>query len=103
MNPCVVPTPVKDTDGDDRWISQHKRYISELREKDPDVIFIGDCVLESLAFTDMWRESFAPLHCLNLSIRSDRVQNSLWRIQNGILENVKPKVCDACIACPTSI
>lgn len=71
---------------------QHKRYIAELREKDPDVIFLGDCVLESLAFTDMWRECFAPLHCLNLSIRQDKVQNLLWRVQNGILENVKPKV-----------
>lgn len=127
MNPCVVATPVEDTEGDDRWIYivsdfaeiptkfrnhsglptsspkfilintslrsfQHKRYIAELREKDPDVIFLGDCVLESLAFTDMWKESFAPLHCLNLSIREDKVENLLYRVQNGILENVKPKV-----------
>lgn len=93
MNPCMIPVPVEDTDGDNRWTYIHKRFVAELREKDPDVIFLGDCVLESLAFTDMWRDSFTPLHCLNLSIREDKVQNLLWRIQNGILENVKPKVC----------
>lgn len=67
--------------------------MSECREKDPDVIFIGDCVLETLEHTQTWNQYFAPLHSLNFSIYSDQTQNTLWRIQNGVLDNVKPKVC----------
>lgn len=74
------------------YFVQHKRFLSECREKDPDVIFIGDCVLETLQHTQTWNQYFAPLHSLNFSIYSDQTQNTLWRIQNGVLDNVKPKV-----------
>lgn len=70
-------------------ISKKKIYS---REKDPDVIFIGDCILETLQSTDIWNTSFAPMHCLNFSIRNDGIENLLWRIENGTLDNVNPKV-----------
>lgn len=72
---------------------KHKRFLSECREKDPDVLFIGDCILETLQHTQTWNQYFAPLHSLNFSIYTDETQNTLWRIQNGALDNVKPKVC----------
>lgn len=37
-NPCVVPSVPKDIDGDDRWISIHKRFLQECLEKDPESI-----------------------------------------------------------------
>ncbi|XP_025829874.1 platelet-activating factor acetylhydrolase IB subunit beta homolog [Agrilus planipennis] len=92
MNPCIIPTPVEDVDGDQRWMSIHNRFLSETREKDPDVIFIGDSILQALQHTDLWNELFAPLHCLNFGIHRDKIQNVLWRIKNGELDNVKPKV-----------
>uniref|UniRef100_A0A1B0EVE1 Attractin and platelet-activating factor acetylhydrolase n=1 Tax=Lutzomyia longipalpis TaxID=7200 RepID=A0A1B0EVE1_LUTLO len=91
MSACV-PTPLEDKTGENRWISIHKRFVSELRDKDPEVIFLGDCILEGLQFTEMWNECFAPMHCLNFSIRDDRTENTLWRIHNGVLDNVKPKI-----------
>ncbi|XP_033150169.1 platelet-activating factor acetylhydrolase IB subunit beta homolog isoform X2 [Drosophila busckii] len=92
MNPCAVPTAVPDVDGDKRWQSIHRRFISDCREKDPDVIFLGDCIFETLQDTDTWNQYFAPLHCLNFSIRDDRTEHVLWRIENGALDNVTPKV-----------
>jgi hypothetical protein len=73
---------------------QHKRFLQECKEKDPDVLFIGDSIIESLQFTETWNTFFAPLHCLNFSIQQDRVENVLWRIENGELEFVKPKVSE---------
>ncbi|UYV71531.1 PAFAH1B2 [Cordylochernes scorpioides] len=32
------------------------------------------------------------MHCLNLGIEEDQTQNVLWRIENGELDNIKPKV-----------
>lgn len=56
------------------------------------MIFLGDCVLETLQDSETWNEYFAPMHCLNFSIRGDRTENVLWRVENGELDNVKPKV-----------
>lgn len=66
--------------------------MSECREKDPDVIFIGDCIFETLQHTETWNLYFAPLHCLNFSIYQDQTQNVLWRLKNGELDNVQPKI-----------
>lgn len=71
---------------------KHKRFLSECREKDPDVIFIGDCILQSLHQTEVWNAYFAPLHCLNFSIHTDQTQHTLWRLQNGELDNVRPRI-----------
>lgn len=111
MNTCKVPTAADDGDGDHRWISivysilisvntkpwiycvfQHNRFLSETREKDADVIFIGDSIIQALQHTDVWNELFAPLHCLNFGIHRDKIENVLWRVHNGELDNVKPKV-----------
>lgn len=35
---------------------------------------------------------FVPLHCLNFGIGGDQTQHVLWRIQNGELDNIAPKV-----------
>lgn len=50
-------------------------------------------MLETLQHTQSWNQYFAPMHSLNFSIYSDETQNTLWRIQNGALDIVKPKVC----------
>lgn len=92
MNPCSIATQANDVDGDNRWISIHKRFLNECLEKDPEIIFLGDCILENLHYTETWNQYFAPLHCLNFSIRNDRVEHILWRVENGELDNVKPKV-----------
>lgn len=70
---------------------QHNRFLSESREKDADVIFIGDCILQSLQNVEAWNAYFAPMHCLNFSICNDQTQHTLWRLQNGELDNVKPR------------
>lgn len=33
-----------------------------------------------------------PLNTLNFGICGDRTQDVLWRVQNGILDHIKPKV-----------
>ncbi|KAJ3653336.1 hypothetical protein Zmor_012593 [Zophobas morio] len=92
MNTCKVPVAVDDSDGDNRWMSIHKRFLAESREKDADVVFIGDSIVQALQHTEVWNELFAPLHCLNFGIHRDKIENVLWRIQNDELDHVKPKV-----------
>lgn len=92
MNPAVVPTPGESTEEDDRWMSVHKLFLGEGTEKEPDVVVFGDFTVAFLQQSEVWEEMFAPLHCLNFGIPEDKTQNVLWRIENGELENVSPKV-----------
>lgn len=43
-------------------------------------------------FLQIWRELFSPLHALNFGIDGDTTGHVLWRLKNGELENIKPKV-----------
>jgi platelet-activating factor acetylhydrolase IB subunit beta/gamma len=51
----------------------------------------GDDIFEKLAYTEVYR-SFEEMHVLNFSIKGDKIENVLWRILNGELEKVKPKI-----------
>lgn len=70
----------------------HKRFLGETKEREPDVVILGDSIMSQLEQRGVWTEVFAPMHALNFSIIGDQIQHVLWRIQNGALENIKPKV-----------
>ncbi|KAK3920867.1 Platelet-activating factor acetylhydrolase IB subunit beta, partial [Frankliniella fusca] len=92
MNPCLVPKPAQSRSGDDRWIHIHNRFLSETKEREPDVVILGDNITSQLEQRSIWKEVFAPMHILNFSIIGDQIQNVMWRVQNGELDNIKPKV-----------
>jgi platelet-activating factor acetylhydrolase IB subunit beta/gamma len=91
-NPAAIPDIVEDSQGDGRWMSMHNRFMAEAREKEPEVVLIGDTHIQRLAHNEIWDKMFVPLHCLNFGIGSDQTQNVLWRVQNGELDNFSPKV-----------
>ncbi|OWF39606.1 platelet-activating factor acetylhydrolase IB subunit beta-like [Mizuhopecten yessoensis] len=86
------PEPVEDIHGDGRWMSQHLRFIAEGKEREPDVLFIGDSIIQQMRFSKVWKMLLEPLHCLNFGIGGDQTQNVLWRVSNQELDNVSPDV-----------
>ncbi|HWC60962.1 MAG TPA: GDSL-type esterase/lipase family protein, partial [Verrucomicrobiae bacterium] len=40
----------------------------------------------------IWEKTFAPRHAANFGIGYDRIQNVLWRVENGELDGIDPKV-----------
>ena len=40
----------------------------------------------------IWEKFLVPLHSLNFAIAEDQTQHVLWRLQNGELDNIEPKV-----------
>merc|ERR1712131_395066 len=41
---------------------------------------------------EVWRKLFSPLHALNFGVGGDATQHVLWRLSNGELDNIRPKV-----------
>ncbi|XP_035240016.1 platelet-activating factor acetylhydrolase IB subunit beta [Anguilla rostrata] len=92
VNPAAVPVPVQDVQGDGRWMSQHTRFVQECKDAEPEVLFVGDSMVQLMQQYEVWRELFSPLHAINFGIAGDTTCNVLWRLQNGELQNIRPKV-----------
>ncbi len=58
------------------------------------VIFLGDSLTYGwTAFADnTWNQSFGQFQPLDAGIPGDTTQNILWRLDNGLLDNVRPKL-----------
>ncbi|KAM6970258.1 platelet-activating factor acetylhydrolase IB subunit alpha2 [Aplochiton taeniatus] len=91
MNPAAVAQPVEDVQGDERWMSQHTRFVQECKDAEPEVLFVGDSMVQLMQQYEIWKELFSPLHALNFGIGGDTTCNVLWRLQNGELDNIRPK------------
>uniref|UniRef100_A0A8C1JPJ6 Platelet-activating factor acetylhydrolase IB subunit alpha2 n=1 Tax=Cyprinus carpio TaxID=7962 RepID=A0A8C1JPJ6_CYPCA len=73
-------------------VFQHERFVQECKDAEPDVLFIGDSMVQLMQQHEVWRDLFSPLHALNFGLAGDTTCNVLWRIQNGELQNIQPKV-----------
>lgn len=88
-NTATVPVP-----RDEKWVARHKGFVEIAKAGNVDVLFLGDSITdfwrrEGLA---IWEERFAPLKAANFGISGDRTQHVLWRIENGELDGISPKV-----------
>ncbi|XP_055051380.1 platelet-activating factor acetylhydrolase IB subunit alpha2 [Misgurnus anguillicaudatus] len=92
MNPAAVCSPVEDLQGDARWMTQHERFVQECKDAEPEVLFLGDSMIQLMQQHEVWKDLFSPLHALNFGLAGDTTCNVLWRIKNGELKNIQPKV-----------
>jgi len=75
------------------WMSRHEEKLEEARNRGDEVelLFIGDSITHGWD-EGLWAERFAQHGAFNLGFSGDRTEHVLWRIQNGALENLSPKV-----------
>uniref|UniRef100_A0A8R1XXA9 SGNH_hydro domain-containing protein n=1 Tax=Onchocerca volvulus TaxID=6282 RepID=A0A8R1XXA9_ONCVO len=81
-----------DDAGDNRWAELQELFVSEARDKEADVLFLGDDHMALLEQSLIYRENLAPLHCLCFGAFGDKISNLSWRLENNILEGLDPKV-----------
>lgn len=89
-----VPPGARPVPKDGKWIERHKGFVEEARRGGIEVLFLGDSITDAWRSTGrkIWDEHFAPLKAVNFGISGDRTQHVLWRLQNGELDGVRPKV-----------
>jgi lysophospholipase L1-like esterase len=93
---AVLPVP-----RDKNWTKRHDDFVAIAKKGNVDVLLLGDSI------TDAWggeghnpkangqavfTREFAPLKTANFGIGGDRTQHVLWRIENGELQGIQPKV-----------
>jgi len=87
-NPAVVPTLRND------WFLRHTGFVAEANSGGIDLLFIGDSITDSWRKTGkaVWTTRYEPLKAANFGISGDRTEHVLWRLQNGELKGIHPKV-----------
>ena len=74
------------------WNARHAELASRAKRGEVDVLFLGDSITERWAGTETWRRRWEPLKAANFGIGGDTVQNVLWRVADGELDGLSPKV-----------
>lgn len=85
-------TPVPRTEAEEKWVSNHEARVAAARKGDIDVILIGDSITHYSQGCQPYKRHFGARKVLNLGQGGDRTQNVLWRLQNGEVEGIHPKV-----------
>ena len=70
----------------------HEKFLSQAKKGDIDLLFLGDSITQGWNNNEVWRRHFGPRKAANFGIGGDRTEHVLWRIQNGELEGIAPKV-----------
>jgi lysophospholipase L1-like esterase len=93
QNTALTPAP-RDFPKD--WPSRHEAYVARAKAGGVDLLFLGDSITDGWRWgnggSQIWPKLYEPRHAANFGIGYDRIQNVLWRIENGELEKISPRV-----------
>ena len=85
-------TPVPRTEQEEKWVSNHEARVAVAKKGDIDVILIGDSITHYGQTASLYKYYFGERKVLNMGQGGDRTQNVLWRLQNGEVEGIQPKI-----------
>lgn len=96
QTPAPATQPVSRTDQNS--LTAHSQLLEKAKRGGIDVYFEGDSITRRWGATDYpdflanWRQNFFGWNAGNFGWGADTLQNILWRLHNGELDGVNPKV-----------
>ena len=87
VTPAVRP-------GKDWWMPRHQEKVDRVAQGNVDLLMIGDSITHSWEKSgrEVWDKYYAPRNAVNLGFSGDRTQHVLWRLENGEIDNISPKL-----------
>lgn len=76
----------------------HEELLAKAKQGRIDVYFAGDSITRRWGATDYpqflanWRENFFGWNAANFGWGADRIQHILWRLQNGEIDGLSPRI-----------
>ena len=83
------------------WRARHEAKLAELHRVRPNLIFLGDSITQQWEddgpepwrnFMPEWRRFYDDRNAVNLGFKGDTTASLLWRIRNGEVAGIAPKV-----------
>ncbi|AEL27873.1 GDSL-type esterase/lipase family protein [Cyclobacterium marinum] len=88
------PAAIAQKKEDEGWLSRHQKILGR-RTPEAQLILVGNSIFHSLDNEDrnqVWEKYLNPFQTINMGISGDRTENVIWRLENGSLEHINPKV-----------
>jgi lysophospholipase L1-like esterase len=87
-NAALVAAPRVD------WVTRVEETVRQTRGKHFDLIFDGDSITDGWQGRGrpVWDALYVPLNAVDYGIGGDRIENVLWRLQQGEAEGTDPKL-----------
>ncbi len=93
-NTAIIPVPR--TTVPTNWMATHESFVQRAKHGNVDLLFLGDSITAGWLWgnggLNIWNKVYVSRHAADFGIGWDRTQNVLWRIENGELDGIKPKV-----------
>jgi len=96
--PAAANSALQPAPRDAAWVKRHEGFVAEAARGGVDVLFLGDSITDGWRRPGpnggkaVWDREIAPLRAANFGIGGDRTQHVLWRIEQGTLEGLRPRV-----------
>jgi lysophospholipase L1-like esterase len=76
------------------WMPRHQEVLERVAKGDVDMIFVGDSITHYFERygQDVWNRYYAPRNAVNMGFSGDRTQHVLWRLENGEIDGINPKL-----------
>jgi lysophospholipase L1-like esterase len=90
----AAPKHGKDGQVDKAFLAAHESFLKRGKEGPIGVLFLGDSITAGWkgGGKEVWQERYAALQAANFGIGGDRTQHVLWRMDQGELDGIRPKV-----------
>jgi beta-glucosidase len=73
------------------WLKMHESFVKRVRRGDIDVVFFGDSITYQFSGQG-FVVRYGKIKAVDFGINGDRTENVLWRINNGEMDGISPKV-----------
>jgi lysophospholipase L1-like esterase len=96
----LAATPLSRTDLP-WWRARHETKLEELHREKIDLVFLGDSITQDWEkngppawedFAPIWQRFYGDRNAINLGFTGDTTAHLLWRIENGEVAGIAPKV-----------
>ncbi|MCA9118997.1 MAG: GDSL family lipase [Planctomycetaceae bacterium] len=76
------------------WMTRHEAMNARVKQGNVDLVFIGDSITQGWEGRGkaVWEKFYGTRNAVNLGIGGDRTQHVIWRLDNGNLEGISPKL-----------
>ncbi len=75
------------------WGPRHEGVLKQNQAAHPDILMIGDSITHGWDRNmEVWEAHFGDYSMVNMGFRGDRTQHVLWRLDQGEIDDVSPKL-----------
>jgi lysophospholipase L1-like esterase len=83
------------------WVDRHQQKLGRVQQGHCDLLFVGDSITHNYekngpapdeVFSPTWEFFYSARNAINLGFGGDETGNVLWRLQQGEVDGIKPKV-----------